>query len=287
MSKRSKSRRNRRINRATLKGVGPVAPEPGRYPGGQCRPPQPNARVLEQRRALAGEKGDLATATIPLDLAHARGWISEAHHRTGMRLKGLYLAAGLRGPRITASAGAEVETANDDQPFSLTAKSAYATMSDADIAGIWDGTFNKADARVSAMRTLDPKAYDHLDDMGNEVAARALANWRKANDAMSPAEQNEVFNVCILDSFPFWITDWAAGRTETARSYKRTLLISGLEKAASALRKPVERHSEPARWVDPGPKPRAPKLVAERTKFVDGEGALVLEVVKVARRGQG
>src|SRR4051812_33435730 len=57
-----------------------------RHPSGQLvQKLEPNAKVVELRRALLGDSpaARLADAEDPMALALARGWINEAQHRAG------------------------------------------------------------------------------------------------------------------------------------------------------------------------------------------------------------
>lgn len=250
------------------------------YACGHVKPPKPNARVIELRTALAAGC-DLATASDPVDLGLARGWISEPQHRTAMRLRALYRGTGLKGPGSgVGTLGELAEPEAAPEPDTEEGMKAWRRA----ITKTWDNVFSKADPRVTGMPSLDPKAYDHLATMGDEAARKSLIDWRKAMGAMTPSEQEQVWRVVIMGSWPFWITDWAAGRYDTARAKTRDDLLSGLDKAATALRRPLEAHPVPKPWTDPGPKPRAPKLVSERIRQVNADGELVREIVKLARR---
>ena len=84
-----------------------------RFPGGQLKPGvAANGRVVAIRRELLGDAAaDITRASSPMDLAYARGWLSERQHRTGALLEALYRRSGLPAPGIRPASSYEVDDA--------------------------------------------------------------------------------------------------------------------------------------------------------------------------------
>ena len=182
-----------------------------RHPSGQLvQKVEPNAKVVELRRALLGEAPDrrLADAEDPMSLALARGWITEAQHRAGL----VYAGAWRRShPQRRAPGLTEVqEPARDQRPL--------AAMSDAELAVAFDAVFSPAE-------TSGPPSE------AQQVEARRRYN--EMSRALTPAEQNEVFLCFCLASWPQWILQRCAGRFDTPWERKHRLLVSGLETLAA------------------------------------------------------
>jgi hypothetical protein len=72
------------------KGGGRPRKDGPRHPSGQLvQKVEPNAKVVELRRALLGEtpQARLADAEDPMSLALARGWITDEQHRAGAPIR--------------------------------------------------------------------------------------------------------------------------------------------------------------------------------------------------------
>lgn len=79
--------------------AGRTAQDGARYPSGDLRPPKPNQRVLEQRRAMLGNSNaDVTMAENWMDLCLARGWLTEERHRILTEYANLYERAGFNLP---------------------------------------------------------------------------------------------------------------------------------------------------------------------------------------------
>ena len=184
-----------------------------RYACGKLKPPPPNPKVLAIRRALIGEAGDLRSAEHPLDLAWARGWIDERRHRAGQAYRQLYRQAQLGAPTGEATSNLErMERAEGVDERRLADLGAEA------LAEVFDRAFNRA-----AQPDLEARA------------AQGLSLWKQVNLGLSPAEQTEVFLVCVRASWPQWIVQRAAGRFGSRFEDKNRLLLNGLNKVAQAL----------------------------------------------------
>ena len=256
MTKRSNRRRG-------SSKAGRPRKEGERYPGGQLKPPGPNEITIARRRELVGEKGDLTRATSPMDLALERGWITEKHHRTGAAVVSIYNAAKIgvqtrSGVANLEEAARSVDVNRDD----------FGTMPDAQVAAVWDATFNVTDA-------VDRE----------KQAAIALVRWKRINAVLTPAQGREVFLVCVCNSWPHWIVQRHAGHFGTSWERARDLLITGLDEVSAALR-PV---TKPRARIEPVEAPRLPPtaVLEESTAYVNPTGELLFEVVRRTRKTWG
>ena len=194
------------------KGGGRPRKEGPRHPSGQLvQKVEPNAKVVELRRALVGEApgARLADAEDPMSLALARGWITEAQHRAGQ----VYASAWRRShPQRRAPGLAEVqEPATRD-------RRRLEEMSDAELAAAFDAVFGEAE-------TAGPPSE------AQQVEARGRYN--AMSRTLTAAEQTEVFLCFCLASWPQWILQRCAGRFDTPWERKHRLLVSGLETLAA------------------------------------------------------
>jgi hypothetical protein len=179
---------------------------------------EPNAKVVELRRALIGDAAGarLADAEDPMALALARGWIGEAQHRAGT----VYAQAWRRSHPQRRAPGLE-ETS---EPATRDLRR-VGEMSDAELAAAFDAVFSGPDSR-------GPPTEVEL--------AEARLRYNSMSRALTAAEQNEVFLCFCLGSWPQWILQRCAGHFETPWERKRRLLVSGLE-ALEAQQRPRRR----------------------------------------------
>jgi hypothetical protein len=194
------------------KGGGRPRKDGPRHPSGQLvQKVEPNAKVVELRRALLGEApaARLADAEDPMALALARGWISEAQHRAGER----YANAWRRShPQRRAQGLTEtIEPAARDLRR-------VSEMSDAEIAVAFDEVFSERASRGPPSEA-------------EQVEARLRYN--SMSRVMTAAEQAEVFLCFCLASWPQWILQRCAGRFDTSWERKHRQLVSGLETLAA------------------------------------------------------
>jgi len=71
------------------------------------------------------------------------------------------------------------------------------------------------------------------------LEAAALAKWKQLNLALSAAEREELFMVCVLGSWPFWMPKRAKDHALGAKdSEKVSDLMLGLSAIGRALRPP-------------------------------------------------
>jgi len=175
-----------------------------RYPSGKLRPVKPNLRVVKTREAFGLTK--LGQKFTPIEVAFHRGWIDEDTYSAAARYAALHRLAVTNGPTVAVQRDQSTPEGADVRALS------FAHLTDKEVAAIWD----------SAM----PPTRSPSDDQ--ERRARATRQWKEINAAMTPAEREEVFNVVILDSWPQWIIQRAAGYFGTRWERKRELLVSAL-----------------------------------------------------------
>ena len=188
------------------KGGGRPRKAGSRHPSGQLvQKVEPNAKVIELRRALLGDVAEarLADAENPMALALARGWITEAQHRAGLA----YAAAWRRSHPQRRAPGLEER----QEPASRDPRR-VSEMSDAEISQAFDVVFRGPEGPLSE---------------ADQIEARTRYN--AMSRAISPPEQNEVFLCFCLASWPQWILQRCAGRFDTSWERKHRLLVSGLE----------------------------------------------------------
>lgn len=184
-----------------------------RYPSGKLKPRKPNERTLEMRRSVGVI--DIGQAFSPIQVAARQGWLSEEDCRTAALLAAIYSQAGIGRP--VAGSASVTET---PEPTEVSRDFWYfSTLPSKEVAEIWNAVFNFAGQNTTQQ----------------ERAERSTKQWKVANAAMTPPQRQEVYNVCILDSFPQWVIHRAAGRMDTSWENKRTLLIEGLGAARRAL----------------------------------------------------
>jgi hypothetical protein len=186
-----------------------------RHPSGQLvQKVDPNPKVVALRRALLGEApgARLADAEDAMQLALARGWVSEAQHRAGAA----YALAWRRSHPQRRAPG--LEETRDPAVRDLRR---VGEMSDAEIAQAFDAVF-------AAPKHGPPSEAD---------LAEARLRYNTMSRALTAAEQNEVFLCFCLGSWPQWLLQRCAGRFDTAWERKHRLLASGLETLA-AMRAP-------------------------------------------------
>jgi hypothetical protein len=141
--------------------------------------------------------------------------------------------------------------------------------------------------------------------LGQNNDGVALEQWNKVNRCLSAAQRQQVYLVCVMDSWPQWIVQRLAGKTyreraelqakvekrgldEDEMSYiyakfhsnwerSRDHLVSGLAAIRKALAPPIE-----VTYQAIAPAPRAPsKKRAESTIYVDEDGGFIREVVRL------
>ena len=125
-----------------------------------------------------------------MDLAYARGWLSERQHRTGALLEALYRRAGLPPAGIRPPASYEVDDGLK------TSFRAFAELADDQVVEIWDAVFN------APVDRNDREA----------AAAEAMRLYRALMAGLPAAFQSELYWVCVAQSWPQWVVWRAAGK---------------------------------------------------------------------------
>lgn len=185
-----------------------------RYPSGKLRPPGPNAMVIARRKA-----GDAEAGEHPLDFALSQQWITERQHRDAMAYRAAFNRAHIAGPRLSSGSLAEV-------PPTEELRMNWSQMSDEEVVDVFDLVFNVESG------PLDREALE----------AVALERWKRLNVALSPTEREELFMVCVLGSWPFWMPKKAADHALGSKDLlKEQRLHDALGAVSRALRPPKAR----------------------------------------------
>jgi hypothetical protein len=192
-----------------------------RFSCGKLKPAVIGEVVIAKRKA-----GDAEAGEHPLDFALSNGWITEALHKTAMRYRATYNHAHIGGPRLSLGSLAEVTPSED-------LRQNWSQLSDEEITGIWDKVF----------------AIEAGPEDREQIEATALALWHKLNRALTSDEREEMFKVCVLGSWPFWMTRESSGmvlgRQDTDR---KRHLFDGLGAVTRAT-----RPQRPAATITPMP----------------------------------
>lgn len=256
-----------------------------RKPCGRLRQvaPEPNSYVLERRRALAGPGVAVEAAENPLDLAHARGWLTERQHRAGAAYARIKRACKLGSQRVTLANLPEAPEwgEKDVRPIGQ--------LPDAMI--------------VQALENIALPAPNS----SQERTERAMAQWAQLCEALGMDELTQVEFVCVEESWPFWLThriaraaavergegeahDAKFGKASAHHETKFQALASGLDKIADLLFRTKDGEGgidtiEPLSFGEMNSQmPAASKRVVEVRDYVDPEGNKLFEVERVSRR---
>lgn len=243
--------------------------EGDRYPSGKLRPQKPNERTLEMRAALGVT--DIGQAFSPIQIAARNGWLSPEDCRAAATFASIHTVAGLGRSHAAVGAGLEVAPGTDVSG-DPTASSFFATLPYSEVVAIWDAVFN---AEGGSEMERDSRAQ------------RAMQQWKIVNAAMTPEQRSEVYDVCILDSFPQWIIQRATGRMETSWERKRDVLIQGLRAIAKALRPAAEAAQAAVDQAEAANDACGHRVgggaSVRRQIYVDQDGQVVLEVERAYR----
>jgi hypothetical protein len=259
--------------------------EGARFPSGRLKPVNPkNELVIERRKELCD---DITKASSPLDAALANGWISEADHRAATTYASLY--------RATMSGGPSVPTAVDvSTPTSVVDYRGveFREMEPREVATIWDAAMSKPGAVVDGQEDLEKHAR----------AVKALERWKDINDRMPKAVRDEMFRVCIDESWPQWINHRAIAKSKAAKiaalkrepteaekadierfansrwEASRDLLLEGCRVVRAAARQMRDRIEA----VPVAPRP-TPAYLVEAVAYVDLEGEPLLTIERRSR----
>ena len=228
--------------------------KPGaRYPSGQIKIAP---RKFEATEAMTRHRRELCErpelATTPLDCAFGNGWITLEELKIGNVYAGLCYGVGL--VKRTGAAGNRLEATPGGG-----ARFRWADLDDKEISTIWDSVFG-----------------EHVQPLRSEERDLALyGRYIRLRTAMTMQEAQEVFLVCVMDSWPQWMAQRLVGRNielhaqaenramtedELARRAKRfsssfeekyRILRAGLKAMASV--NDVDRQSPPLDVSDKSP----------------------------------
>lgn len=190
--------------------------EGARYPSGKLKPQGPNETVIERRKI-----GDVSAGEHPLDFALGQGWLTERQHRDAMSYRACFNLAhsGAGGPRLALGSLIEVEPSEN-------LRMSWSQLSDVEITDIFDRVFSG-----------EPLPGDR-----ERAQVAALVRWKLMNAALTSAEREEMFMVCVLGSWPFWMPKKAAGHAMGIKDVcKEERLLGGLVAVGRAVRPPRAR----------------------------------------------
>ena len=196
-SKKAAHRSNRSLNGA--KGGRPRK-DGERTESGRLRDPGPNPRMLAQRRELLGSgANEKLDHNDPLDVALARGWLTQERHQVANSLCGMFRRAGTHLP-----------------------------------AGIKVADYGEATLRreVAEQITGGSVSYVPVSDLDGDP--EAWAKVKLALNAMRPAQRARVISVVLRREWPQWLSRRIFGRPYDAQEIVD--LEDGLDVVAWAMR---------------------------------------------------
>lgn len=259
MAKKTKRRGSSKAGRPRKEGE--------RYANGRLKPRGPNETVIAKRKA-----GDAAAGEHPLDFALSQQWITERQHRDAMAYRSAYQSAHIGGPRMSLASLPEVPE-NELPPLEVLIRN-LSQIPDADITAAWDKFFGGEDEQGA--RPDDTKA---------------MQRWKVLNLTLTPLERQQLFQVAVMGSWPFWMpkqaSDRALGRQDEER---KVALMGALGGVARALRPP----KPPQALITPVPHRQSRRTAVEiPVRYETAEGIEVrpesmhgrpFEVVVASRR---
>ena len=214
---------------------GPRYPCGQRVSGGPSKANgKPNRDVLERRLEILGvthaSAQDLRAAENPLDAMAARGWIDPALAAAGHAYAGLCRSAGQQARRVTLALDEAPETSGVDTRR-------IQDMSPDEIAAVWT-VVEKRRATIRRDGDGDPVATGKLQALWSELGASRSA---------------ELYAVCVLQTWPVWVTQKIAGKSDAEIAGKwlerRAMLVDGLTRVRARLH-PRKPRSDAARDCD-------------------------------------
>lgn len=252
-----------------------------RYACGKLKPEAPNQQLMAVRASMLGVQVGkdgralgYQNASNPLDLALARGWLTEPRHKAGVAYAAAYARSKMGAPGLDAGG-----LAQGDPSASLgrDVRDSFSTMTDEEISAIFDRVFNRA-----------------ANEGGDDRQAQAFLRWKMLNQVLTPAERNEAQMTCIYGDWPQWIMQRVAGRFSTSWEARFDLLVVALDKIAKALRPARKPAPDIPDAPAPSPEPREPKATTakaapggkriDRTAYVNPDGEVLYEVERKVRR---
>ena len=192
-----------------------------RYPSGKLKPDvKPNSRVVAMRRALLGARDgdtvDLTKTEHPLDLALARGWLTQERYDAAQLFIRLY--RGIRFPMMQVSRDpSDLGVLSKEDRALVGEKLNWANMPSADVNRLFDAVVMAARPSTPAPRQADPLP---------QVPAQLREIWA----ALKPEQARELFSVAILGHWPQWVIWQARGEMVPGPARRRQrLLVDGLD----------------------------------------------------------
>lgn len=180
-----------------------------RYPSGKLKPPPPSAVTIAKRRA-----GDAEAGEHPMDFALSQGWLTPRDHQAATAYRAAFDRSHIGAPRM--SCGSLNEAVPTEE-----LRVDWSEVSDEEIAEIFDRVFNVTPEMAS------PEKQE----------AAALALWKRLNVALAADEREEMFKVCVLGSWPFWMPKMAADKELGIKDRQKVAtLLNALGAVSRALR---------------------------------------------------
>lgn len=192
-----------------------------RYPSGKLKPDvKPNSRVVAMRRALLGAKDgenvDLTKTEHPLDLALARGWLTQERYDAAQLFIRLY--RGIRFPVMAVSRDpSDLGVLSKEDRALIGEKLNWANMPSADVNRLFDAVVMSARPASTA-----PRQADQLPVVPGQL--------REIWAVLKPEQARELFSVAILGHWPQWVIWQARGEVVPGAARRRQrLLVDGLD----------------------------------------------------------
>lgn len=200
-----------------------------RYPSGKLKPDvKPNSRVVAMRRALLGAKDgdtvDLSKTDHPLDLALARGWLTQERYDAAQLFIRLY--RGIRFPVMQVSRDpSDLGGMTKEDRAVVAEKLNWANMPSADVNRLFDAVVMSAQSTTAAA----PQPKSPLPQVPEQL--------REIWAALRPEQARELFSVCVLGHWPQWVIWQARGEVVPGPARRRQrLLVDGLDEIVRCRR---------------------------------------------------
>lgn len=200
----------KRKPRGSSKAGRPRKVDAKRYPSGRLiakdQVVEPNPFLLRQRATVMGDcASDPSVTENPMDLAHARGWLTQRQVEAGRRYAALYRSC---HPTRPCSAPHEAPPAGEREDR------AWSEIPRAEIVVLFDRMMDATTAR-SRPESLQAKAH---------------SSYLALSAVMDRQAQIEVFNAFCLGMWPRWEVDAISDRDTSADAASRhAALVNGLD----------------------------------------------------------
>lgn len=204
-----------------------------RYPSGKLKPAKPNARIIAMRRALLGAKEgddvDLTKTEHPLDLALARGWLTQERYDAAQLFIRLY--RGIRFPVMPVSRDTSASAVlTKAERSSIGEKLKWDNMPSADINRLFDAVVMSARISSAPRRQAAPEQVAEAFGRDADPLPVIPPELREIWAALKPEQAREVFSVAVLGHWPHWVIWQARGEVVPGPARRRQrLLLDGLD----------------------------------------------------------